>query len=345
MSKVALPNLPSNYDKASIEDVLRSLVNQVNSLSEGAGASRYQGQTVVPSATAVNLATADITWNSNPTLIGSVVSGIAASYLVLGWIATSAGTGATATQKEIRVLTGDGTGATAPFTDTTSIVKGSSDATKQLRFEVDGLTAGATRVATVQDADGTLAYINNQTFTGTCSAPTAATMTNTTQLATTAFVEQEAKLFLPAQTTPSVVALVDSAIPSGIKEINVMFAGTSTNGTSSFIIQIGDSGGIENTGYLSTVTTSGGATALTSGFKIVFNNVAASTYNGLILLRLMDSATFGWVAMGNMAQNGTTNLHSSAGSKSLSAELTTVRITTEGGVNTFDAGTVNVSYR
>lgn len=47
--------------------------------------------------------------------------------------------------------------ATAPFSDSTAIVKGSADATKLLRFEVDGFTTGTTRVLTPPNADGTIA--------------------------------------------------------------------------------------------------------------------------------------------------------------------------------------------
>ena len=49
----------------------------------------------------------------------------------------------------------------SPLNDTTSIVKGSTDGTKQARFEVDGLTTGTTRVLTVQDADGTIALTSD----------------------------------------------------------------------------------------------------------------------------------------------------------------------------------------
>ena len=44
-----------------------------------------------------------------------------------------------------------------PVVDTTTIVKGSDDSTKQIRFEVDGLTTNTTRVLTVQDKDITIA--------------------------------------------------------------------------------------------------------------------------------------------------------------------------------------------
>ncbi|MGH8585289.1 MAG: DUF2793 domain-containing protein [Gammaproteobacteria bacterium] len=50
-----------------------------------------------------------------------------------------------------------GAGLTPPFPDGTAVVKGSSDPTKQVRFEVDGLTTATTRVITVPDADITLA--------------------------------------------------------------------------------------------------------------------------------------------------------------------------------------------
>lgn len=44
-----------------------------------------------------------------------------------------------------------------PVTDSQTVVKGSSDATKLIRFEVDGLTTGTTRVVTVPDASVVMA--------------------------------------------------------------------------------------------------------------------------------------------------------------------------------------------
>lgn len=49
-----------------------------------------------------------------------------------------------------------GGGSSLPVADTTSIVEGSVDATKEMRIEVDGLTTGTVRVATMPDADITL---------------------------------------------------------------------------------------------------------------------------------------------------------------------------------------------
>lgn len=44
----------------------------------------------------------------------------------------------------------------APFVDSAPLIKGSSDATKKARFEVDGNTTGVTRVGTVPDSDFSL---------------------------------------------------------------------------------------------------------------------------------------------------------------------------------------------
>lgn len=47
----------------------------------------------------------------------------------------------------------------APFIDSTAIIKGSADATKLLRIEVDGFTTATTRVLTPPDFDGTIATL------------------------------------------------------------------------------------------------------------------------------------------------------------------------------------------
>lgn len=72
------------------------------------------------------------------------------------------------------VLTSDGSGNASwaasasglPVADTTSIVKGSADASKLLRFEVDGFTTATTRVLIPQNASYTIAGLEQaQTFT------------------------------------------------------------------------------------------------------------------------------------------------------------------------------------
>ena len=62
-----------------------------------------------------------------------------------------------------------------------------------------------------------------------------------------------------AITTTSGTSHDFTSIPSWVKRITVMFSGVSTNGTSFVQIQLGDSGGIETTGYNSGAVMSTGA--------------------------------------------------------------------------------------
>ena len=60
-------------------------------------------------------------------------------------------------------------------------------------------------------------------------------------------------------------------------------------------------------------------------------------------IELLSSNT--WLCFGAMGQDaGTVTQQVNAGRKALSATLDRVRITTVGGTDTFDAGTINVSW-
>lgn len=139
----------------------------------------------------------------------------------------------------------------------------------------------------------------------------------------------------------------DFVIPSGTKRITVMFSGVSTNSTDRLRIQIGDSGGIETTGYDGTcsyiASASAASASLSAGFDIPNGEVSSATHHGMLTLCLLDSSTNLWVAQG-ISGNGAAGYSGYvSGSKSLTSELTTV--TVKGSVGgTFDAGSVNVMY-
>jgi hypothetical protein len=135
-----------------------------------------------------------------------------------------------------------------------------------------------------------------------------------------------------------------TGIPSWVKRITVMFDGVSTNGTSAIIIQLGDSGGIEATGYISTgefVEDNSAGTAFTTGFAINNVSVAADSYRGVANICFIGSNA--WVYQSTM-NNASTAILLGAGSKTLSDVLDRIRITTVTGTNTFDAGTINILY-
>ena len=137
-----------------------------------------------------------------------------------------------------------------------------------------------------------------------------------------------------------------TGIPSWVKRITVMFGGVSTNGTSQPMLQLGDSGGIETTGYAtySTSITSGAnaASAYTNGWQL-YSGAAVRLIEGNIVFSLLNASTNTWSGVGNFA-NDSPGLLFSSGSKSLSATLDRVRITTDNGTDTFDAGTINIMY-
>lgn len=138
-----------------------------------------------------------------------------------------------------------------------------------------------------------------------------------------------------------------TSIPSGTKQIIINFAGVSTNGSSDIIIQLGDSGGIETTGYLGAGTTLASANSranFTTGFGIR-QVTSASIMHGSMRLTLLDSTNHTWSASGVMALSNADSTYQTAGSKSTSAELDRVRITTLGGTDTFDAGAINIAYQ
>jgi hypothetical protein len=133
-----------------------------------------------------------------------------------------------------------------------------------------------------------------------------------------------------------------TGIPAWVEKITVMFSLVSTNGTSNVQIQLGDSGGIENTGYTSCAQTDAGSSGvLTSGFAVVYGVSAAGTISGSIQISSITGNT--WVAFGVVGNNGG-NVSAMYGNKSLSDVLTQIRITTINGTDAFDAGTINIIY-
>lgn len=147
-----------------------------------------------------------------------------------------------------------------------------------------------------------------------------------------------------AQATTSGTSKDFTGIPIWAKRITVMFSGVSTNGTSSQLVQLGDSGGIEATGYNATASDSGGRLSDATGFPLTRGVATGDFMTGVLQLSLLDAATNTWAAMGNSTRTSSANTYFLSGAKSLSATLDRVRLTTINGTDTFDAGSVNILY-
>lgn len=144
------------------------------------------------------------------------------------------------------------------------------------------------------------------------------------------------------QNSTSGTAIDFTGIPANVSEITVMFDGVSLSGPDTILVQIGDSGGVETTGYVSGSQDAGGMASSTSGFA-VRATTAADVLTGSMILTSMSTAGTRWVQQHGMYRNGTSAV-SGGGSKTLSAMLDRVRVTRTG-TDTFDAGAITIRYR
>ncbi len=142
--------------------------------------------------------------------------------------------------------------------------------------------------------------------------------------------------------TTSGTSVQYTGIPSTAKQIIITFNGVSTTGTSVPMIQLGDSGGLENSGYSQLGGYGTSTLTSTTGFTVSDTWTASNLLYGSIILTKYGSLT--WGAMGVFAFTGDNKVTYCAGIKTLSATLDRVGITTVGGTNTFDAGEFNVNY-
>ena len=147
---------------------------------------------------------------------------------------------------------------------------------------------------------------------------------------------------MTSQVSTAGTSITFTGIPSWAKRVTVMFNGVSTNGTSVPLVQLGDSGGIENTGYTSNAENSGasGGAAYTTGFGLERVSVATMSRRGIGQIVNVEGNTWVWSCQNYEG----TSFAWSNGLKTLSATLDRVRITTVNGTDTFDAGSINVMY-
>lgn len=151
-----------------------------------------------------------------------------------------------------------------------------------------------------------------------------------------------------AVASTSATSIDFTSIPSWVKRITVMFGAVSTSATSNIQVRIG-SGSIDTASTYAGASSwvggvnNAGAVQDTTGFIVVGNVIAASTYNGALTFTTIGSNT--WCLTGTLSSTSSTIYnHVSSGSKALSGTLDQIRITTVNGTDTFDAGSVNILY-
>jgi hypothetical protein len=209
--------------------------------------------------------------------------------------------------------------------------------------EIGGNASSAAYVRLYEDSDNGTNYVD-------LIAPTSVAANRTQTLAdVTGTLAPIVSGTAVASTSGTSIDFTD--IPSWAKRITVMFSGVSTNGTSIPLIQLGDSGGIETTGYagaggLIFAGFSAYASNFTDGFGLSQTGQWASNLivSGSATIALVNLPSNLWVCNGWFAREDAAATHFTGGKKSLSGTLDRVRITTANGTDTFDAGTINILY-
>ncbi len=234
---------------------------------------------------------------------------------------------------------------------------------------------------TVKDALDLKAPLASPALTGNPTAPTQTAGDNSTKIATTAYADGSSSTAATAAQTAaeataaaalsshvsdadphtgymrrvatssvsaSGVAVDFSSIPSWVKRITISYSAIATSGTSIPVFRIGSSGTPTTSGYAgctSGVSTGASAVNHTDGSRM-FSTSWASTYigHGGIVLTLMDTTANRWeyrqiTGLANPAASAF-----SGGSTALAGTLDIVRLTTQGGTDTFTAGTLRMIY-
>jgi len=136
------------------------------------------------------------------------------------------------------------------------------------------------------------------------------------------------------QATTSGTEFDFTSIPAGTTMIQVIFEEVELSGTDSLLVQLGDSGGIETTGY-SAVSGDIGSSA-----GMIIRGGSSAVMSGVMTLIHMGGNS--WVN-GHGYKVTSTASFEGGGAKTLSGELDRVRLTRSGS-NTFSAGSVRVIY-
>ena len=142
------------------------------------------------------------------------------------------------------------------------------------------------------------------------------------------------------QATTSGTYVTHGSIPAGTSLIHLLFNKVSQSTTVGMNVQLGDAGGIEATGYLSTSDRTGNNLA-TSTTAFLFEMAYADTQLGGIMTLARVNSSHDWV-VASLGRMRTAHNVYVGGSKTLSAELTQIKVSVVSGA--FDAGSTQILY-
>ena len=140
------------------------------------------------------------------------------------------------------------------------------------------------------------------------------------------------------------VSVTTSGLPSWIRWADVVVEAYSQDANDDVGIQIGPSGGLVTSGYVSG-RSSDAATRTTSTSHVILNNgTSAGVYTTHARLVLIDSSNNTWSISGSTFLHSNGAMYFFGGYVSLSGALERIAVKSVAGTNNFDAGVFSVSY-
>ena len=274
--------------------------------------------------------------STNVTLAGSL------DYLTLsGQQITRGAIGLTTDVSGTLPIANGGTNATSAGAALTAL----GAAARGANSDITSITGLTTDLTVAQGGTGASSHTNNNVLIGagtsaiTSVAPsTSGNVLTSNGSAWTSAAAGGGPTFATAVNPSGVASVTFTGIPSGVNTVTVGVFDLDFSASETFEVQIGDSGGIETSGYLSSVGSQSESTNHTDAF-VTQNSGMSAEARGLFHLFRVDGNK--WVyssgASGNSQNNG-------SGMKLLSGTLTQLRVKTGLG-NNMSNGVIRISYQ
>jgi hypothetical protein len=232
----------------------------------------------------------------------------------------------------------------------TTLTTASGTATSTVSSAMQPVVAGAT-LAAARTAMGVAESGANSTITSLTGLTAGGLPDNSVLTADIANAQvTPAKLSQPltrgtSVATTSGTSIGFTGIPNWVKRITLLLNQVSTNGTSPLIVRLGVSGVPVTINYRTAANLNSNVATSTSGFLLEFSRTGVGNEtDGMLVLTAQGSAGLAWQGMGATGRSTDGAVPIASGSSYLAGTLDSIFLTTVGGADTFDNGSVNILY-